>query len=57
MSWPQLDVRNFGPIKEAIMQVKPLCVLMGRNNIGKSYLACLLYAMGKAISQCSDLSF
>jgi len=57
MSWPQLDVRNFGPIKEAIMQVKPLCVLMGRNNTGKSYLACLLYAMGKAISQCSDLSF
>jgi len=46
----QIEVREFGPIAEGTVQVKPLTVFVGPNNSGKSYLAMLLYALYRAFS-------
>ena len=40
----QLTVENFGPIGGGTVQLKPLTILIGPNNAGKSYLAMLTYA-------------
>ena len=42
-----LDVRNFGPIKECAIDVRPLTVFVGPSNTGKSFLAILIYALHK----------
>ena len=44
----RLHVRNFGPIGEAELELRPLTVLVGPSNTGKSYLAGLLYALHRA---------
>jgi predicted ATPase len=44
-----LEVNNFGPIVSGRVQVKPLTVLVGPNNAGKSYLAILLYAIQNSV--------
>ena len=41
----RLDVRNFGPIAKASVDLRPLTVFIGPSNTGKSYLAILLYAL------------
>lgn len=41
----RLRVKDFGPIIEADVVFRPLTVLVGPSNSGKSYLAGLLYAM------------
>lgn len=41
----RLRVKNFGPIIEAEVEMRPLTVFVGPSNSGKSYLAGLLYAM------------
>lgn len=41
----RLRVKNFGPIVEAEVEMRPLTVFVGPSNSGKSYLAGLLYAM------------
>ena len=41
----ELEVKNFGPIVEAKMDLRPLTVLVGPSNTGKSYLAILIYAL------------
>lgn len=38
-------VEDFGPIKKAEVDVKPLTVLIGKNCVGKSYFASLLFAV------------
>ncbi len=40
-----LEVSNFGPIVEARVDLRPLTVLVGPSNTGKSYLAILIYAL------------
>jgi predicted ATPase len=40
-----LSVKNFGPIREGTLDLKPLTIIIGPNNSGKSYLASLLYAV------------
>ena len=40
-----LKLRNFGPIKEASLDVRPLTILLGRSNTGKTYFTTLLYAL------------
>jgi predicted ATPase len=45
----RIRVRNFGPLKEADLEVKPLTVFVGPNNSGKSTAAMLLYAVGSAV--------
>ncbi len=46
----ELEVKNFGPIVEARIDLRPLTVLVGPSNTGKSYLAILLYALHRFLS-------
>ena len=41
----RLEVRNFGPIVEADVELRPLTVFVGPSNTGKSYLSVLIYAL------------
>jgi predicted ATPase len=38
----KIYVKNFGPVTEADIELKPLTVLMGPNNTGKTYISTLL---------------
>lgn len=40
----RVDVSNFGPIAKGKIGMKPLTVIMGPNNSGKSYAATLIYS-------------
>lgn len=42
-----LEVKNFGPIVNASVDLRPLTVFAGPSNTGKSYLAILAYALHK----------
>lgn len=44
----RLVVENLGPIEYADIDLRPLTVLIGKNNTGKTYLAQALYATHKA---------
>ena len=44
----RLEVADFGPISSAAIDVRPLTVLVGPSNTGKSYLAILLYALHRS---------
>ena len=44
----RLVVENLGPIEHADINLRPLTVLIGKNNTGKTYLAQALYAAHKA---------
>ena len=46
----ELDVKNFGPIAEAKIDLRPFTVFVGPSNTGKSYLAILIYALHKYFS-------
>ena len=41
----ELSVRDFGPIAEANIDLRPMTVFVGPSNTGKSYLAILIYAL------------
>lgn len=41
----ELEVKDFGPIAEAKIDLRPLTVFVGPSNTGKSYLAILIYAL------------
>ena len=41
----RLKAKDFGPLKDLNIEVRPLTVLIGKNNLGKSYAAQLLYVM------------
>ncbi len=43
-NWSLL-VEDFGPIKKAEVTLAPLVLLVGKNNLGKSYLASLLWGL------------
>ena len=40
-----INVKNFGPIEEAEIDLRPLTVFVGESNTGKTYLAALIYAL------------
>lgn len=40
----ELSVENFGPIKNVRAKTKPLTIVIGKNNLGKSFLAQLIYS-------------
>lgn len=42
-----LSVKDFGPIYNAEIELRPLTVFVGPSNTGKSYLAILIYALHK----------
>lgn len=41
----ELEVKNFGPIVEAKVDLRPFTLFVGSSNTGKSYLAVLIYAL------------
>ena len=45
-----IKLRNFGPIGEAEVEVRPLTVLIGPNNTGKSYLALAIYSLQRSLT-------
>lgn len=47
----RLEARNFGPLSEATVDLRPFTVFVGPSNTGKSYLATLLYALHRAFSE------
>lgn len=54
---PSIAVRNFGPIADAEVDLKPLTVLIGSNNTGKSYLALAIYSLSRAIAGTHDYQY
>ena len=40
-----LHVKNFGPVSDANIHIKPLTILVGPNSSGKSYMAMLTHAL------------
>ena len=40
-----LHVKNFGPVSDANIHMKPLTILVGPNSSGKSYMAMLIHAL------------
>ena len=46
----ELEVKDFGPIIEARIDLRPLTVFVGPSNTGKSYLAILIYALHRHFS-------
>ena len=45
----RIRASNFGPIRDAEVELRPLTVFVGPSNTGKSYLAGLLYALHRAM--------
>lgn len=48
-----LSIKNFGPISEAEIDLRPLSVFIGPSNTGKSYMAVLIYALHRFFEQYS----
>ena len=46
----QVKVKDFGPISQASVEIKPLTVFVGPNNSGKSYLALAIYCLSRTLS-------
>lgn len=46
----ELEVTDFGPIVEAMIELRPLTVFIGPSNTGKSWLAILIYALHRYFS-------
>ena len=46
----RFQVRDFGPIERASIDVRPLTIFVGPSNTGKSYLAILLYALHRSLN-------
>ena len=40
-----INVKNFGPIEAAEIDLRPLTIFVGESNTGKTYLAALIYAL------------
>ena len=45
-----ISVKNFGPIAEGSVDLKPLTIFVGPSNTGKSYMATAVYAVMRAQS-------
>ena len=44
-----VSVKNFGPIVEGTVDLKPLTIFVGPSNTGKSYMATAVYAVMRAV--------
>lgn len=49
----EISVRNFGPIAEADLDLRPLTVFVGPSNTGKTYLSVLIYALQRVFEDFS----
>ena len=45
----RIAVRNFGPISEGGIDLRPLTIFVGPSNTGKTYLAVLIYALHRVL--------
>ena len=45
----EISVKNFGPIAEANIDLRPLTVFVGPSNTGKTYFATLVYALARQL--------
>ena len=52
-----LAVRNFGPVTQGDINIRPLTILIGPNNSGKSYVAMLLRSILAAQSRVASTRF
>ena len=52
----EISVKNFGPIVEADIDLRPLTVFVGPSNTGKTYFATLVYALHGTFNGLSDSS-
>ena len=50
----EIAVKNFGPIVEATIDLRPLTVLVGPSNTGKTYFATLIYALQRTFEGFSE---
>ena len=50
----EISVRNFGPIAEADLDLRPLTVFVGPSNTGKTYLSVLTYALHRVFEGFSE---
>ena len=46
-----LKIRDFGPIVDGLIEIKPLTIFVGPNNTGKSYIAMLYYALIRGLRE------
>ena len=46
-----ISVKNFGPIAEGSVDLKPLTIFVGPSNTGKSYMATAVYAVMRAVPE------
>jgi len=53
----RLKAKGFGPLKDLNIEVRPLTVLIGKNNLGKSYAAQLLYVMLCVLNDLQSIRF
>lgn len=51
---PSIAVKDFGPIAQAEIDLKPLTVLIGPNNTGKSYLALAIHSLSQTVAANRD---
>jgi predicted ATPase len=45
----RVRLRNFGPVEEAEIKVRPLTLFIGRNSVGKSLVAELIWVLSKSL--------
>jgi hypothetical protein len=50
----RIRVKNFGPIRYVDIDLKPLTIAIGKNNLGKSFVAQLLYVL---VTSIQDFAF
>ena len=50
----EIEVKNFGPIAEANIDLRPLTVFVGPSNTGKTYFATLVYALHRMYNSISS---
>ena len=53
----ELEVKDFGPIVEARIDLRPLTVFVGPSNTGKSWLAVLIYALHRCFSSAAGTDY
>lgn len=52
-----ISVKNFGPIAEGSVDLKPLTIFVGPSNTGKSYMATAVYAVMKGFDEIDHVSY
>jgi len=53
----KIFIENFGPVKEFVIDIKPLMIFVGRNNAGKSYISLLLEVLNSSFIDLIDILY